>query len=95
MAISLWSPYPHYENSLELTWQLSDPLATSDKHQPLANIWMNIDLSVQGPDDAQALGVLLGGQVPGGSDLELARPLAAPQAVLTLLQRLQDEEVIR
>ena len=56
---------------------------------------MNIDLSVQGPDDAQALGVLLGGQVPGRSDLELARPLAAPQAVLTLLQRLQDEEVIR
>ena len=81
-------------NILVLTGKFSNPLAASDQHQPLVNIWMNIDLSVQGPHDPQAFWVLLGGQVPGGPDLELSRPLAAPEAVLALLQRLQDEEVI-
>jgi hypothetical protein len=55
---------------------------------------MNVDLAVQGPDDAQAFWIFLGCQIPGRSDRELAGPLATPQTVFSLLEGLEYEEVI-
>jgi hypothetical protein len=55
---------------------------------------MNVDLAVQGPDDAQAFWILLSGQIPGRSDRELAGPFATPQTVFSLLEGLEYEEVI-
>ena len=75
--------------------QLSQPLAPLHEDQPLHEIGMRPELAVESPDESQALGVVLGGEVPRGPGLELARPAIDPEVDVALLQGLQDVEVVR
>ena len=56
---------------------------------------MNLELAHEAPDDAQALWVVLAGEVPRRTHLELSGGARHPHVVLALLQRLQDEVGVR
>ena len=75
--------------------QLGEPLALPDQDEPLRKILVNLELAHEAPDDAQALWVVLAGEVPRRPHLEPARGARHPHVVLALLQRLQDEVGVR
>ena len=56
---------------------------------------VNLELADESPDDAEALRVVLAGEVPCRPHLEPARRARDPNVVLALLQRLQDEVGVR